>query len=113
MSSFLTVLETNLARELVTLIDSKLLPLNDEAGASDCADLLGYFDSLEHLTGLGFATCQNFITAIHGILRIPKNRALDIGPFHRSGRPVAAIVNSAANYWKHNYEWGMEKTPHK
>ncbi len=41
-------------------------------------------------------------------LNIKKSRALAFGPKHRSGRTIAAIVNSAANFWKHRDEWKLE-----
>lgn len=97
--------------ELISLLDDKLAVLADEAGATEIADMLGYYDRMEHLTGLGFVTCQTFITAVYGICRVEKFRALTIGPQHACGASIAGIVNAAANYWKHNYEWAIEKSP--
>jgi len=70
---------------------------------------LGYFDSAEHVTGLGFVTLQTYLTAVYGILKINKKIALNRGPIHQDGNTIAKIVNDAANYWKHNNEWSLDK----
>lgn len=110
MRDQLLTIETNLSTELVELIDARLEELTDKWGAPEVAELLGYYDSMEHLTGLGFVACQSYVTAIYGILGVPKRKALRLGPNHGSGSSVATIVNAAANYWKHNHEWHMEKS---
>ena len=35
--------------------------------------------------------------------------ALDLGPKHRCGKTFAALVNAAANHWKHCTEWDGPK----
>jgi len=42
---------------------------------------------------------------------VAKVDALRFGPLHSSsGRPVAAVLNAAANFWKHHPEWPLEKS---
>ena len=111
MANILLTVETNLARELIGLIDEKLSELSRKSTETEIADLLGYFDSMEHLTGLGFVTCQTYMTAVYGITKVDKKTALSFGPFHSYGASIAEVVNAAANYWKHNNEWSLDKTP--
>jgi hypothetical protein len=69
-----------------------------------------YFERSEHITGLGFGACQTYMVATYGFLNFPKSVALRTGPEH-GGRPSVAIINAAANYWKHHDEWHLEKRP--
>ena len=102
--------ETKLTKELLETLDAKLEAIVDECNAVDDPDAMGYFDSAEHVTGLGFVTLQTYLAAVYGILRINKGTALNIGPKHQDGNTIAKIVNDAANYWKHNNEWSLEKS---
>ena len=110
MGNVLLIFESNLARELIDLIDTRLSKLAVDSTETEIPDELGYFDSMEHLTGLGFVTCQTYITAVYGILKIDKKKALSKGAHHSSGSTIPVIVNAAANYWKHNNEWELDKT---
>lgn len=99
-----------MARELIELIDNRLSKLAKDSTETEIVYELGYFDSMEHLTGLGFVACQTFMAAIYGISKIDKNKALSVGPKHSCGSTIAAITNAAANYWKHNNEWVLDKS---
>src|SRR5689334_5073745 len=102
-------LDLNLLQQLVHIIDQNLEQMSQQAVEADDPDSLGYFDRMEHLTGLGFVACQTYISSICGSLRFEKHQALGIGPLHSSRQTKDQIVNSAANYWKHNSEWILEK----
>ncbi len=70
------------------------------------------FDRREHVTGFGFAACQNYVASLTGRSGVSKQDALQIGPSHRTGRPFVALINAAANYWKHSPEWnGADAAP--
>ena len=103
-------LDLDLLHQLVRIIDQHLELLAQESVEVDDPDSFGYFDRMEHLTGLGFVACQTYMSSICGSLRIEKQKALVIGPMHSSGQTMAQIINSAANYWKHNSEWILEKS---
>ena len=107
--NILLTLETNLVGELVATIDKKLYEIIDQASSVEDPDSLGYFDSAEHVTGLGFVACQAYMTAVYGILRVEQFKALSYGPMHQCGKSIAQIVNDAANYWKHNNAWSLDK----
>ena len=102
--------DLDLLRQLVHIIDQHLEIMAQESVKVDDPDSFGYFDRMEHLTGFGFVACQTYITSICGSLRIEKQKALAIGPIHSSGQTKVQIINSAANYWKHNSEWILEKS---
>jgi hypothetical protein len=97
--------EFNFLRGLVDLVDARLAELEEDAVDSGDPDQFGILDSMEHLIGFGFVACQRYVTATSGDLRIAKTDALDAGPVHDSGYSFAALVNHAANYWKHAEEW--------
>jgi hypothetical protein len=96
-----------LLEEVLRLLDTHLARLEREAQASPDPDSHGIYDSLEHVTGLGFATCQTYLVAHFARSGVSKPAALERGPTHRCGRTIASIVNAAANYWKHHEEWGV------
>ena len=93
-----------------------LRPLDERIDAMDAwvkerqdadPEIAGFYaDDIDHLIGLGFVTYQRYITATVSVLKLPKKQALDIGPhFASTSIGYAAIVNAAANYWKHHDEW--------
>ena len=73
-----------------------------------------WLDPCEYLAGIGFVAGQRFISASYprsGLKRVP---AISIGPKHKaSGWPIPAIVDAAANYWKHHDEWDKDPTTGK
>lgn len=102
--------EKRLIKDLVDTLDKKLKELIDECNEVEDPDMMGLFDSIEHLTGLGFVTLQAYITAAYGILEKTKKSVLSIGPRHWGGNAIVKIVNDSANYWKHNNEWSIDKS---
>lgn len=65
-----------------------------------------YADEIDYLIGLGFVAGQRYITSTRSYWKLPKDQALNMGPYFGSTSiGYAAIVNAAANYWKHHEEW--------
>ena len=91
----------------VDLVDAQLDRIDLEVLESTDPDSFGVFDRAEYLTGLGFAACQTYLAATIG-RRVDHARALELGPMHVCGRPIAALVNAAANHWKHSPEWSLD-----
>ena len=58
------------------------------------------FDPMEHLAGVGVVAAQRYIASICSWFSISRADALSLGP-QKKGVAVAAVVNAAANYWKH------------
>jgi hypothetical protein len=100
--------DLDLLAELLLVIDRQLASIRSGCNDPEEADALGYFDRGEHVTGLGFVACQAYMTATRGSLCLDKSRALTVGPSHKSGQSVVAIINHAANYWKHHDEWSLD-----
>ena len=76
-----------------------------EDGDWEELDAFGSLDQAEFVTGLGFVACQAYLTDTAQRAGIPKSSALSRGPEHTAGHPFVAIVNAAANCWKHRVEW--------
>src|SRR3954468_11933487 len=102
--------DLDLLSQLLAVVDQQFDKFEDEFQWSEEADAFGAYDWAEHIAGIGFAACQTYIAATYPLTHVIKGDALRVGPLHSSsGRPVAAILNAAANFWKHNPEWPLEK----
>lgn len=95
---------------LIAAIDEYLLGICDAAVAADDADNLGHFDNAEHAVGLGLVACQTYMATAYGALKIEKSVALTFGLRHHGGLTQVQIINHAANYWKHNNEWSLDRS---
>jgi hypothetical protein len=85
-----------------------------EAGLPDDPDIddADRYVRAEYVTGLGFVACQTYLTAVVSRRDMTRGDALARGRIHSpSGRPVALLVNAAANLWKHSAEWPLFGTP--
>lgn len=59
------------------------------------------FDPMEHLAGVGVVAVQRYLASICSWFAVvDKTQALQLGP-QRKGVAIAAVMNAAANYWKH------------
>ncbi len=94
-------------QELTALIDTNLGQLEARASSLPNPDAFGIYDSAEYIVGVGFVACQGYLTATYGPLQIRKDEALKMGPCHPGGQTVAAVINHAANFWKHHEEWAL------
>ena len=95
-------------QDAVALVDSHLIRLDRAVEASPDPDTFGVFDEVEYITGFGFVACQAYATAVTCRSSPTKAEALSSGPKHRTGLPIAQIVNAAANFWKHSQEWSFD-----
>jgi hypothetical protein len=111
MSDILLDVNLNLLTELINIIDQQLDNTIRQSRGVDDPDGFGYFDSAEQITGLGFVVCQTYVATVCGRLLVEKEKALTVGPQHPSGQTKVQIVNHAANYWKHNGEWPLDRSP--
>lgn len=110
MPNLLVDLETNLMRQTILALDAHLSDLSARSAECEDPDAFGYFDSMECATGLGFVACQTYMAAVYGPLRVEKSRAMAVGPRHPGGLTKAEMINHAANYWKHNNEWPLDRS---
>jgi hypothetical protein len=98
--------EQDFLRQILSLIDGHIKKIEERAKAYDDPDSLGFYDDMDHLTGIGFVACQRYLTGTCSFWKIDKVQALSLAPFLTSGVPFVTAVNAAANYWKHHSEWG-------
>jgi hypothetical protein len=103
----------DLLKHILHALDKNLITLEQDANECPDPDAFGIYDQAEATFGLGFAACQQYIAATCGSRKFPKEKALAIGPKHRSGMYSADIVNHAANFWKHHDEWQIDGKPNK
>jgi len=110
VSVILSEFDLDFLRGAAALVDASLERLDREAGASLDPDAFGFFDKAEYLTGFGFVACQTYVTAVasRSKLKAKKRDALAVGPKHRTGQPMAQLINAAANHWKHSPEWSLD-----
>lgn len=92
-------------KHAVHLVDGRLEIIDKKAQASPDPDSFGIYDETEYVTGFGFVACQTYISATLGRTKIKRRDALELGPKHRTGRPIVSLVNACANHWKHSPEW--------
>jgi hypothetical protein len=108
--SVLFCLEINTLLQLIDVLDVQLKKVDEEIKNWDIQkypdpDSYGMFDLTDGLAGMGFVTCQWYLTSTYGWYKIDKPLALKLGPKHPSGLTIAEIINHAGNYWKHHDEW--------
>ena len=94
-------------RELFEMLDSKLRELQLRADQRPGDDSSGIYDWCDYLAGTGFVACQRYLAATYRPHEVAKEIALAIGPHHNCGKSIAAILNAAANFWKHQDEWDI------
>jgi hypothetical protein len=101
------------------ILDTKITNINEEIQASPDAANEGLYDKAEYFIGAGFVALQKHILE-YNLLSCPQNEKLyaekeknfDIGPKDENGTPIARIIQSAANYWKHEGEWWVNAVHH-
>jgi len=103
-------LNLDFLKSAATLVDVYLERLDRESGTSPDPDAFGAYDEIEYFIGFGFVACQTYLTAMasQSGLKGKKDKALALGPKHRTGQPMVRLVNAAANYWKHSPEWSLD-----
>ena len=100
--------DLELLREVVAPIDRRIAEQPTNSAYGGCLDGTGELERIEHFIGVGFAACQAYLAQTYGYIGIKKKHALNAGPKHCSGYPLVALINHAANYWKHHAEWEIE-----
>ena len=87
--------------ELLDVLDNHWQQIDADIRTSPDPDSFGEFDRGEHLAGLAFVACQTYIAATCSRNRCTKPEGLALGEDLAPGITRAALVNHAANYWKH------------
>lgn len=93
--------------ELLISLDNILSKILVEIKTSTNPEADRLFERGEYFMGVGFCAMQRYLIDILDCKNIEKEKALKLGPTSKEGIPIAEIINSAGNYWKHSPEWNM------
>lgn len=94
-----------LLSEFIYLLDQKISRIcNDMEKYSD-PESVGLFERGEYFIGIGFVTIQQYLSDTLIFTGISKKCAFDLGPQYSNDLTFVAVLNAAANYWKHSPEW--------
>ncbi len=91
--------------ELFDLLDRKLIEINGLIQYSSDPDSDGLCDRGEYFIGIGFVAAQQYLIDTLLCVGLKKHEAYKLGPVHSSGATYVSLINSAANWWKHEAEW--------
>lgn len=80
----------------------KLYLVNNSIQKSAYPESDGLYDHGEYLIGAGFVVLQQQLHTSLTIISIPPKNAFKIGPLYAKGSHIAEVINSCANYWKHD-----------
>jgi len=89
--------------ELLSSIDALTSNVTDEAKLGELTDT--DCDRGEYFIGVGFCAMQRYLFDVLEDVNIKPHLARQLGPKSSKGRPIAELIHSAANYWKHSPEW--------
>ncbi|MEQ6886485.1 hypothetical protein [Salicola sp. Rm-C-2C1-2] len=102
--------ELQLLSELLATLDDKVVEVTNLISVSVDPESAGLTDRGEYFIGVGFSAIQQYLTDTLTLTGISKRRAFDIGPRHSDRFTFIAVVNAAANWWKHSAEWVGQPT---
>lgn len=91
--------------ELLGLLDTKLSEIHRLISASVDPDSEGLCDKGEYFIGVGFVAIQQYLTDTLLFTGVDRVAAFALGPTHSSNISSINLINSAANWWKHESEW--------
>lgn len=92
-------------RELLKMLDEKIADIANLIKESPDPDSEGLCDRGEYFIGVGFVAIQQYLIDSILFTGLDKGDAYRLGPVHSSGETYASIINSCANWWKHEPEW--------
>ncbi|EPO3014575.1 hypothetical protein ACT7T9_003401 [Vibrio cholerae] len=97
--------EFSYVSEVLKPIDASLSKLNHEISKADVWEVGCLCDEGEYLIGLGFCIMQRYMFDVLMDVNLKPLEARKLGPCSSFGEPVAELIHTAANYWKHEPEW--------
>lgn len=91
--------------ELLSMLDGKISEINSQILNSSDPDYEGLCNTGEYFIGIGFVAIQRYLVDTLIGTGIDKNKAYILGPKFSSDITYVSLINSAANWWKHEAEW--------
>jgi hypothetical protein len=92
-------------RELLEMLDEKITSIENQLNESQDPDKDGLCNKAEYFVEIGFVAMQQYLVDTIIFADLNKDYAYVLGPMHASGETHASIINSCANWWKHEAEW--------
>lgn len=99
--------DLHLLSEMLEYLDVKIKIINNDISLSLDPYADGLCDRGEYFIGVGFSLIQNYISNTYPQLNIKKTDALKIGETIKNDLTYVKVLNAGANYWKHEFEWGL------
>lgn len=96
--------ELQLLSELLNILDGKVVEINNLISKSLDPESDGLTDRGEYFIGVGFSVIQQYLTDTLTLTGVSKRSALNVGPRYSEDFTFVAVVNAAANWWKHSAE---------
>lgn len=96
--------------DLFDMIDEKLVEIGRLIKKSKDPESDGLLDRGEYFIGVGFVAIQRYLIETILFTGLEKREAYSLGPTHSSGATYIGLINSCANWWKHEPEWYNNKT---
>jgi hypothetical protein len=97
--------ELSYLEELLGCVDKLLSDVYSRIEDSADPESEGLCDKGEYFIGVGFGAMQRYLVDVLQDRKIDKGIALQLGPKTKEGLPIALLIHSAGNYWKHSPEW--------
>lgn len=95
--------------ELFDILDEKLAEIDRLIKKSKDPESDGLIDRGEYFIGVGFVAIQRYLVETILFTGLEKREAYSLGPAHSSGATYIDLINSCANWWKHEPEWHNNK----
>lgn len=105
--------ELQLLSELLSLLDNKIIEINKLISSANDPESDGLLDRCEYFFGVGIVAIQQYLMDTLTLTGIEKQQALSLGPAYSEQLTFVAVLNAAANWWKHSAEWNPDSSPRK
>ena len=91
--------------ELLAMLDEKIFKIDSLISSSVDPESDGLLDRGEYFIGIGFVAIQQHLLDTLLFTGVSKSEAYKLGASHSTGISYINLINSAANWWKHEAEW--------
>jgi len=96
--------QLHLLSELLALLDTKIIEIYKLLATTSDPESDGLLDRGEYFLGIGIVAIQQYLADTLTLTGIEKKQALNLGPAYSEQLTFVAVLNAAANWWKHSAE---------
>ena len=90
--------------DFIGLLDEKITQLLSQVDQNNDGYNVGIYENTEYFIGIGFVAMQQYMVDTMWNSNIDKKTALKYGSVSSNGKTCISLINSAANWWKHEPE---------